>query len=229
MAILQRPLDQRPELLGFPLIAPGQRITGRSVGDHRSITTVTGTVPDVDTLRNDRTWYRLILRIHEASKVQIGVQSRLITDTISQIREERIDVLCLVVCPQCSVIRLSTRSVHETALRQIDAFRSPNLRESKQRVDSSVRRIQHQLSQQLVHQCLTRCQFLFYIRCYLWLLRLVADEEDAKGQLFSFLQTTTCTALQSSDQLITAVHALVRIGLKYGSGGRNFYFDGFFR
>ena len=74
----------------------------------------------------------------------VAVQRRLIPDIISEEREERIDIFCLVIGPQCRIEDLPSGSMHISVPRPDDTLGSPYLGKPELRIYDTVRCLEYQ-------------------------------------------------------------------------------------
>ena len=102
-------------------------------------------MPETDTFGDDGAWNRFVFRIHVAGKVTEGVQCRLVACLIAQEGEERIDIFRLVVGPDCSIISLTTGTVHQSALGAIDALGTTQFGKGEHTVQHGVGGIEHEV------------------------------------------------------------------------------------
>ena len=74
------------------------------MGVHGSVAAVARTAPGVKTLGNDGAGQQLVLVVHEAGKVLVAVQRRLVTDLISHEGEQGVHIFRLVVGPDGCIV-----------------------------------------------------------------------------------------------------------------------------
>ena len=149
--IFQAPFDEWPQGFCFLSASFGQCITGRSVGYHGRIATVTRTVPDVNAFGDDGTWNRFPFVVHETGEMQVGVECGCVSVFIAHEREERVDVFGLVIRPKGRIVGFATRSVHRSAFGFVDALATTDLGEGEHTVDDRIRSFQYKLAHQFVH------------------------------------------------------------------------------
>ena len=116
-------------------------------------------MPEADTFGDDGTRNRFILRIHIAGKVAERIQCGLITNLITQEREEGIDILCLVVSPDSCIIGFTTGTMHQSTFRAVDAFSATQFGESKHAIEHGIGCVQNQIAPPLTDKRFTRGTF----------------------------------------------------------------------
>ena len=94
----------------------------------------------------------------------VAVEGRLITVRVAQEREERVDVLTLVVAPQRGVVGLSARAVHKPAFRAVDAFGGPDLGEAELVINRRIRSLKDKGGIQGAHERHSGGIFITHIR-----------------------------------------------------------------
>ena len=137
-AVLQTPLDERPQLACLLTAAACHHIARRPVRNHGGIATVAGAVPDVLALGNDGAGDGVVVVVHETGEVEVGVERRGIARAVAREGEEGVDVLGLVVSPDSRVVRLAAGGVHIAAGGLEDALRGANLGKAELAVDDIV-------------------------------------------------------------------------------------------
>ena len=118
-----------------------QGVAGCPMGNHRGVSPVTGPVPDVGALGDDRARDRFEFRVHETGEMHVGVERRIVAFPVAQEGEKGIDIFSLVVRPDGGIIRLSAWSVHVASSGLEYALRGSDLGEAELPVYHIVRSI----------------------------------------------------------------------------------------
>ena len=84
----------------------------------------------------------------------IRAQCGTVSDFISQVRKERIDIFRLVVRPDCSIVGFAAGTMHQAAFRVVNTFRSTDFCKSEHGVDDRIGRIQNQVIPEAGNQIL---------------------------------------------------------------------------
>ena len=75
----------------------------------------------------------------------IRAQCGTVSDLISQIREERVDIFRLVVCPDSSIVGFASGAMHKASFRIVNTLRSTDFCKGEHCIDDRIGRIQNQV------------------------------------------------------------------------------------
>ena len=142
---------------------------------------------------------------------------------ISQVREERVDIFCLVVRPDGCIVGFAAGTVHQSAFRVVNTFRSTDFCKSEHGVDDRIGRIQDQVIPKAGNQILPGLQFPVNIERKLAFILFISGKNRTESQLLARLQLAGCLSVDCRNQLIAAIHPLCGICLDNRTGRRNFH------
>ena len=194
----------------FGGIAARQRITRRTVGDHGCIAAVARAVPDVGSFGYDRTGNRPVVGIHVAGEIAERAERRAVAPVVAQEREERVDVLGLVVGPDRGIETLAAGTVHQAALGVVDALRSADFRKGEHGVDHGIGGVQHQIALPFGHQRTAFGALRVGVQRQGFVPGPAAAEKGPESDLGPRSEHQRRVAADLGHQFVTALHALCR-------------------
>ena len=224
MAILQTPFYQGPNILGYLLITSLQTITTGSVSQHSSIATVEEP-KDIIASTDNAPGNEFIFRVDVFQVPLPSGHGTLVTLIVTQEGEEGVDVFRLIIAPHSSIIRLASRSVHQSSLGVEDTLAGTNLTHLKERIDGVIRTDKAQfLTGDFLNKLTSSLQFLLCVySCFLFISRCISLYRSVESGTLSWLQGYLPILLKLclSHQTITATGTLFLVGSTDRTKGRH--------